>query len=204
MDCCSDGAGALSFTTLAQALPRRTHALALPVPHKDFSGLGPADSLRCPAWSFRIRFGKASGTTLHACKGCWRTGSSLAATRSRVCEAFGFGLGRLQRAGCLKALAEFEAAGRISLPSPTRGGARRPRRLAAPVPPPKSVPEDVGAVEGLELVPVLSAEHRGVWNTMLEEEHPRGAGPLVGCQLRCGVGAWLAGGCRVRGVGVQA
>ena len=39
---------------------------------------------------------------------------------------------------------------------------------------------------------------------MLEEEHPRGAGPLVGCQLRCGVGAWLAGGCRVRGVGVPA
>ena len=39
---------------------------------------------------------------------------------------------------------------------------------------------------------------------MLEEEHPRGAGPLVGCQLRCEVGAWLAGGCRVRGVGAQA
>ena len=119
-----------------------------------------------------------------------------------MCEAFGFGLGRLQRAGCLKALAEFEAAGRISLPSPTRGGAWRPRRLAEPVPPPKSVPEEVGAVEGLELVPVTDDDHRLVWNTMLEEE--RGAGPLVGCQLRCGVGAWLAGGCRVRGVGAQA
>ncbi len=116
----------------------------------------------------------------------------------RVCEAFGFrdGLGRLQRAGCLKALAEFEAAGRISLPSPTHsgGGAWRPRRLAEPVPPPKSVPEEVGAVEGLELVPVTDDDHRLVWNTMLEEEHPRGAGPLVGCQLRYLVGSahgWL-------------
>ena len=75
---------------------------------------------------------------------------------NRVCEVFGFGLGRLQRASCLRALAELEAAGRISLPSPTHsgGGAQRPRCLGEPVPPPKSVPEEVGAVEGLELVPV--------------------------------------------------
>ena len=36
---------------------------------------------------------------------------------------------------------------------------------------------------------------------MLEDEHPRGSGPLVGCQLRCGFRAWLAGGCGVRGLG---
>ena len=79
-----------------------------------------------------------------------------------MCEAFG--RGRLQRAGCLKALAEFEAAGRISLPLPTRGGAQSPQRLAVPLP--RDVPEKVGAVEALKLVLVTGHEHRlECWRT---------------------------------------
>ena len=83
-----------------------------------------------------------------------------------MCEAFGFrdGRGRLQRAGCLKALAEFEAAGRISLPLPTRGGAQSPQRLAEPIPLPCGVPEKVGAA--LKLVLVTGHEHRlECWRT---------------------------------------
>ncbi len=61
--------------------------LALPLPR--FAELWPADSLRCPAWRFRIRFGKAFRAILRACKACWRTRSSLVAARSRSVRVSG-------------------------------------------------------------------------------------------------------------------
>ena len=46
------------------------------------------------------------------------------------------------------------------------------------------VPEQVDRLGGLELVAVESEELMRVWNSLLLDEHPRGAGPLVGRQLR--------------------
>jgi hypothetical protein len=51
-------------------------------------------------------------------------------------------------------------------------------------------------VLGLQLIVVETIEHRRIWNEMMMREHPRGAGPLVGRQLRYLVGSehgWLGG-----------
>lgn len=117
----------------------------------------------------------------------------------RLCERFGFydGRGRAQTAGCLKALNELSRTGHFALPAsrsqPRRGS---PRRLAGPVPPPLAVPETVGEVQALELVLVDSEERMRIWNELMLREHPCGAGPLVGAQLRYLIGSvhgWLGG-----------
>ena len=119
------------------------------------------------------------------------------ALAERVCAHFGFldARGRAQRSSCLKALRALERAGHLTLPAPrTRPGRGRPRGLGAPVAPPEGVPEQLERVRALELVPVRSAEQRRLWNELMAREHPRGAGPLVGCQLRYLVGSahgWL-------------
>ena len=118
----------------------------------------------------------------------------------RVCEAFDFrdGRGRWQRASCCAALADLESAGHIALPrgwSP-RGGPRRPQVLPHPVPPAIDVPATVGEVRNLALLRVEADEQRRIWNTLMAHEHPRGAGPFVGPQLRYLVGSahgWLGG-----------
>jgi hypothetical protein len=107
----------------------------------------------------------------------------------RLCEHFDLRdpRGHLQRAGCLRALRELERAGHFRLP-PTRVRAvfkvRQPRRLSAPVPPAHAVPAQAQEVRALELVVVESEEQLRVWNELMLGEHPRGAGPLVGRQLR--------------------
>ena len=118
----------------------------------------------------------------------------------RVCEAFHFrdGRGRWQRASCGTALAALEAAGHVSLPPsrPPGGGVRRPRVLPHPVAPAVDVPDTVVEVRELTLVRVETDEHRRVWNTLMAHDHPRGAGPFVGPQLRYLVGSghgWLGG-----------
>ncbi|MCY4590242.1 MAG: DUF4338 domain-containing protein [Alphaproteobacteria bacterium] len=50
--------------------------------------------------------------------------------------------------------------------------------------PPRDVPAQVGRVQGLALVPVSGPAHREIWQGLMEHEHPHGAGPLVGRQLR--------------------
>lgn len=121
------------------------------------------------------------------------------ALADRVCWEFGFhdARGRGQRSGCLKALRELEQKGRIRLPAPRRrvkpGG---PRGLGRAVPEPVGVPESVGRVRDLELILVERGPQRALWNELMAREHPRGAGPLVGCQLRYLVGSahgWLGG-----------
>ena len=125
--------------------------------------------------------------------------SNRKALATRVCEAFAFydPGGQQQRSGCLKALRELEAAGHFTLPaSARRGGPRSPRRLAAPVALPVAVPAQAGAVCGLELILVKSAEQMRLWNELMIEGHPQGAGPLVGRQLRYLIGSqhgWLGG-----------
>ena len=126
----------------------------------------------------------------------------LGQVADRVCKAFDFrdSRGRWQRASCCAALADLEAAGHVSLPRgrPSRGGVWRPRVLPHPVAPAAEVPGTVGEVRDLALVRVETDEQRRVWNTLMAHEHPRGAGPFVGPQLRYLV--WLAGRGRVRGV----
>ena len=125
---------------------------------------------------------------------------SLGQVADRVCEAFDLrdGRGRCQRASCRKALADLEAVGEVSLPAPRRrtGAVRRPRVLPRPVAPAHDVPGEVGALRELALVRVETDAQRLVWNTLMAHEHPRGAGPFVGHQLRYLVGSahgWLGG-----------
>ena len=103
--------------------------------------------------------------------------------------------GRPQRGGCLKALRELEAKGCFRLPPPRRQkGASRPRRLGAPVQEPTGVPEQTGEVRGLELIGVGEPQQMRIWNELMIEEHPLGAGPLVGRQVRYLLGSehgWL-------------
>ena len=95
------------------------------------------------------------------------------------------GPGQRQRSGCLKALCTIEARGCLSLPEPqSKPGLPKPRRLDSTVPVPTGVPEKVGQVRGLELVPVQCQQDMLLWNSLLLDEHPNGAGPLVGRQLR--------------------
>jgi hypothetical protein len=118
---------------------------------------------------------------------------------TRVCEQFGFhdARGQAQRSGCLKALRELEATGHFSLPAARKTpGHRSPRRLTEPVPLPVEVPSEICEVRGLELVMVATPEQMRIWNELMIEEHPQGAGPLVGRQLRYLIGSqhgWLGG-----------
>ncbi len=102
-----------------------------------------------------------------------------------------------QRAGCLKALRELEAAGHFVLPpSRNSSGPSSPRRLPAPVPLPVEVPARAGEVRGLELVVVSTPEQMQIWNELMIDDHPQGAGPLVGRQLRYLIASehgWLGG-----------
>ncbi|TAN77860.1 MAG: IS4 family transposase, partial [Magnetospirillum sp.] len=121
------------------------------------------------------------------------------AVAEAVCATFGFtdARGAPQRGTCLKALRELEAAGALTLPPPARRtGPKRPRRLGAPVPVPTAVPATVEDVQGLCLERVTTAAQRQLWNELMAREHPRGAGPLVGRQVRYLIGSahgWLGG-----------
>ena len=122
--------------------------------------------------------------------------SALAAL---VCDRFGFHdvRGRPQQAGCLKALRELEAVGHFTLPvARAHPGLRSPRRLPEPVALPTDVPSQAGLVRDLELVLVATSEQMRTWNELMISEHPQGAGPLVGRQLRYLISSqhgWLGG-----------
>lgn len=121
------------------------------------------------------------------------------AVAEAVCAQFGFydARGAPQRGGCLKALRELEAAGDFTLPAArTKTGPNAPRRLGASVPVPEAVPAEAGAVRGLRLERVTTDAQMRLWNELMCREHPRGAGPLVGRQLRYLIGSahgWLGG-----------
>ena len=116
----------------------------------------------------------------------------------RICEEFSFvdALGRLQVAGCLKALASLaEHSSDIVLP-PAGGGIvdNKPRQLAKDVAEPVGVPSHPGQIGALEFRLVSSASERAVWNTLIAREHPHGMTTFAGCQLRYLVGSahgWL-------------
>ena len=105
----------------------------------------------------------------------------------QICGHYGFfdARGTPQTSSCLKALRELESGGHIVLPQPlVKPGRGSPRRLSEPVVLPQAVPAEVGGVRGLHLVRVETVEQMRIWNEMMIREHPRGAGPLVGRQLR--------------------
>ena len=114
-----------------------------------------------------------------------------------LCEEFDFQdpRGLNQQAGCLKALRDLEAKGFFELPPPEiPKGASAPRRLPESVPEPQGVPEEAGLVRGLEFILVEREDQMRIWNELIIREHPRGAGPLVGRQIRYLVGSehgWL-------------
>jgi hypothetical protein len=116
-----------------------------------------------------------------------------------VCEEFGFQDpgGRNQLGGCLKGLRELEAKGWFQLPrAQIQKGGPTPRRLPDAVAEPEGVPREVGEVVGLELIKVEQESQMRIWNELMIREHPQGAGPLVGRQVRYLVGSahgWLGG-----------
>ena len=116
-----------------------------------------------------------------------------------MCKEFGFYSpnGNEQISGCLKALRKLESAGHFTLPiQKYTPGKIAPRRLNSPVSPPTGIPSKVGELKELKLILVKTADEMRIWNELMITEHPLGAGPLVGRQIRylisCEYG-WLGG-----------
>ena len=132
----------------------------------------------------------------HLASNNYKNRSSLS---KALCLHFNFSDARkgLQIGGCNKALRELERAGHFILPvSGMPKSIKTPRRLGVAVADPVDVPALVGAVQGLALVKVDSVDLMRIWNEMMLREHPQGAGPLVGCQLRYLINSdhgWLGG-----------
>ncbi len=127
--------------------------------------------------------------------------ASRRAAGRRICEEFGFRdrRGRLQLAGCLKALGTLaERDARIVLPAAGAGipNSGRPALLAeGAVELAATVPAELALVQGLTLEPVAAAAQRRVWNTLIEREHRQGLTTFAGAQMRYLVGSehgWLA------------
>lgn len=126
------------------------------------------------------------------------TESHRSAIAGLVCEHFKFfsALGKPQIAGCLKALGELERFGKLELPlAQARAPKPEPKRLKAPVEAPLTLPSSAGQIQSLELILVESDAQTRVWNELMIQDHPRGAGPLFWCpdSLPDPFGAWLAG-----------
>ena len=119
----------------------------------------------------------------------------------KLCDHFGFLDFRRKRqvGGCLKALRKLEQAGHFHLPESSTGklpGKLSPRRLEQPVPMPQQVPARAGEIRDLSLVIVQTEGEMRTWNELMIQDHPRGAGPLVGRQLRYLISSehgWLGG-----------
>lgn len=116
-----------------------------------------------------------------------------------VCKEYDFfdTCGNIQLGGCLKALRELESCGRLILPLAQKSsGKKSPRRLEEPVPEPTNVPLKVGEIQDLKLVLVHTIDEMRIWNELMINEHPLGAGPLVGRQVRYLISSkygWLGG-----------
>ena len=115
----------------------------------------------------------------------------------RICGEFSFvdTRGRLQLAGCMKALATLaRASPEIVLPAPRAAVANRPRQLEAAVDEPVDVPRHPARIRDLDIRMVTQRCEREVWNTLMAHEHPHGMTTFAGCQVRYLVGSahgWL-------------
>ncbi|MBL3598382.1 MAG: DUF4338 domain-containing protein, partial [gamma proteobacterium endosymbiont of Lamellibrachia anaximandri] len=121
------------------------------------------------------------------------------ALAKNVCKHFNFYdvRGKAQLSGCLKALRRLEQLEHFILPEAKRQKqANGPRRPKEAVPVPIGVPEDVNAIERLELVLVREAQEMLTWNELMISEHYLGTAKLVGRQLRYLIRSehgWLGG-----------
>ena len=123
---------------------------------------------------------------------------SRRAVGRRICEEFSFvdPSGRLQLAGCMKALAGLaERDPRITLPVPQATTVRNtPRLLEAPVALPRSVPRRLSRIDRLSIHRVEAPAERMIWNTLIAHEHPHGLTIFAGRQMRYLIGSghgWL-------------
>ena len=115
--------------------------------------------------------------------------SSLTRTElaRRLCRHFDFidARGIEQIGGCLKAIREIAGKGHFTLPQSTNQVRKKqPRRLEEGLASPRGLPEEVCEISELRLEPVVDETSMRIWNEMMIEDHPRGAGPLVGRQMR--------------------
>ena len=117
-----------------------------------------------------------------------KTFSNRTEVAKEVCRKFKFYTpkGQEQISGSIKALRILEAAGHIKLPAPARKATTKKslQRLNTPVPLPVDVPSTVNEIQGLKLILVQSSDEIKIWNELMIEEHPLGAGFFVGRQLR--------------------
>jgi hypothetical protein len=121
------------------------------------------------------------------------------AIAERVCQHFGLfnAWGKPQRCGCLKALRELERVGRFQLPQArTPSPQAAPRRLTEPVEEARNLTSAAGQIEALQLIRVQTDTEIRLWNELMIQGHPEGAGPLVGAQVCYLIGSahgWLGG-----------
>ncbi len=117
-----------------------------------------------------------------------KTFSNRIDVAKEVCREFNFydPRGQEQISGCTKALRILDAAGHIKLPATARKATikKSPQRLNTPVPLPVDVPSTVNEIQGLKLTLVQTSDEIKIWNELMIEEHPLGAGSFVGRQLR--------------------
>ncbi len=117
----------------------------------------------------------------------------------QICNLFGFfnPRGIKQHSGCMKALRELEKEGCFILPkSHYVRGKVNPKLPKEPIPEAQGVPDEVGKIDELKLVPVETKVQMQIWNELMIKDHPRGAGPFVGCQLYYLIASeygWLGG-----------
>ena len=126
------------------------------------------------------------------------TFDSRSALGRRICTEFSFvdATGRLQVAGCMKALAALaDTVPCIVLPPPRSPAVtNRPRQLDADIPEPAGVPSHPAGIGDLTVQVVTTTPDRTLWNTLIAREHPHGMTTFAGCQLRYLVGSshgWL-------------
>lgn len=106
---------------------------------------------------------------------------------NHLCQQYGFidPQGNYQQAGCMKALRALEQAQEITLPEAIcRTKKRSPRRLDQALSALTDVPDEINQILNLMLVLVETEDQMRLWNEMMENDHPRGAGLLVGRQIR--------------------
>ena len=125
--------------------------------------------------------------------------SPRSAIAGLVCKHFEFfsALGKPQIAGCLKALRELERIGKFELPKVQAPAPNpQPKRLEAPVEAPLTLPSSAGQIQALELIRVEDDAQTRIWNELMIQDHPRGAGPFFGAQIRYLIRSehgWLGG-----------
>lgn len=117
-----------------------------------------------------------------------KTFSNRTEVAKEVCRKFEFYApnGQEQISGCIKALRILDTAGLIKLPGTFRKATAKksPQRLNTPVALPVNVPSAVDEIQGLKLKLVQTNDEIKIWNELMIEEHPLGAGFFVGRQLR--------------------